>query len=317
MAACPQHMAGPSTPGAGLDADPQAVLGDQRGRVAVVGRDGRLGDVQPAGAARRSVSGCRASAPSRSRTRSLSSLAALRVNVSPRIASGSTSRLATSQRHPGGHRLGLARPGAGDDDQRPVGRRGDDRAPAPATARRTARSGRRPRPGRAAAAAARAARRRVGEEVVEGELVRRGTRAHPVTCRPGSCSGQLRRAGHRGQCVPVRTSKVPAPMPSPTSASSSPAQVSASGTSAGSGSWCCSLALAPVPTCSSAAPPGRCRGRRTRPRRRPPGRRRAGRAPRCSSAARLAGLEVDDDQPAVGVALQPVDLAADAAPGRR
>ena len=28
------------------------------------------------------------------------------------------------------------------------------------------------------------------------------------------------------------------------------------GTSAGSGSWCCSLALAPVPTCSSAAPPG-------------------------------------------------------------
>ena len=43
------------------------------------------------------MSGCRARAPNRSRTRSLSSLAALRVKVSPRIASGSTIRFATSQ----------------------------------------------------------------------------------------------------------------------------------------------------------------------------------------------------------------------------
>jgi hypothetical protein len=44
-----------------------------------------------------SVSGCRASAPRRRWIRSLSSLAALRVKVSPRISSGSTIRLATSQ----------------------------------------------------------------------------------------------------------------------------------------------------------------------------------------------------------------------------
>ena len=57
--------------------------------------DGRLGDGEPV-AQLRPVSGWRASAPSRSRTRSLSSLAALRVKVRPRIASGSTIRLATS-----------------------------------------------------------------------------------------------------------------------------------------------------------------------------------------------------------------------------
>src|SRR3954452_24367997 len=96
VAAWPQHIAGPSTPAPGSTPIRSPCSATMPAAypwyVATVGA-ATANRSRSAG----SVSGCFASAPSRSLTRAFSSPAALRVKVSPSTASGATSWLATSQ----------------------------------------------------------------------------------------------------------------------------------------------------------------------------------------------------------------------------
>ena len=126
------------------------------------------------------------------RTRSPSSAAALRVNVSPSTPVRLDQPVGDQPDHPQAHRLGLAGAGSGDDDVR-AQRRRDRRRPAPASAGATPRAGARARP----ASAARRGRGAGSNRLGWSRPVRAGVM--PVTARPSSCTGQLVRTGHMPQ----------------------------------------------------------------------------------------------------------------------
>src|SRR5215218_214265 len=257
-----------------------------------------------------SVSGWRASAPSRRRTRSLSSLAALRVNVRPRIASGSTIRLATS------HATRAAIVSVLPD-------------PAPATARTTARSGPPPRPGRAAAAAppAPAGRRRRAR--------RRRAAGGPGPSRRSRARARDRNGASSGHLPAGLLERAGAPRRAPRAVRAR-AHLEGGGTHAladlrqqlagpglghrdaarqrllvlflGLGAGADLQQSGTAGTAAVVAEPARGDGDLV-----------GGQLAVLLDVlgGRLAGLEVDDHEPAVGVALEPVDLAPDQRPAQR
>ena len=170
-----------------------AVLGDERGGVAVVGRDGGLGDGEPL--AQRGFGLRVAGQRAQPQVHPLVQLAGgLAGEGQPEDLLRRHDLVGHQPGHPGGHRLGLPGTRAGDHHERPVGRGldhagllGGRRVGQPAPGGDLGRGEQPPRAGRCL--------RGLGQEVVEREL------RHPVTCRPGSCSGQLRRVG-RGSVDP-------------------------------------------------------------------------------------------------------------------
>ena len=280
-------------PGVRLEPEPQAVVGEQRGGVGVVGRDLdrlRVGEHAPA------------RQPAQPRPHPLAQLAGrlagereaehlVRLDDAVRDEPDDARR----------HRLGLARAGARDDEQR-CRRRLDDRGllrrrlRTPEDVRDPRRRepdlerslDRKPRPLAPTGRGGRAPQR----VEVERELPVAGAagcwRAHSPTCRPCGCSGQLRVTGHVRH-ISLAVAAKPSPAMPSADALDQPVRPPrvvrrgrAAAAAAGRGpSPCARAARASRRRCAARPAPGRGhrgRRRRTRPPPPRPGTRRAARA---------------------------------------